>query len=143
MSGPERLDAESVGRWMEQNDRFARLLGIELHEVVPGSCRVSLKVVEDHLNAVGMTHGGVTFTLADFAFAVACNAHGTLAVALVATINFPAASRVGDLLTATASEESRSRRTALYRIEVRTQDDQLVGLFSGTAHRTSRLLELG
>ena len=76
--------AERIGRWLAQRDRFARLLGIELEEVGPGFCRVGLTVTGDMLNAVGLTHGGVTFSLADFAFAVASNSHGRVAVALSA-----------------------------------------------------------
>ena len=133
----EQEQAKTIGRWMEAEDRFARLLGIELEEVSPGYCRVSLRVTGDMLNSVGMTHGGVTFTLADFAFAVASNSHGTVSVALSAQISYPAASREGDRLTAEAREENKTGRTGLYTIEVRTGDNKLVGLFTGTVFRRS------
>jgi len=126
---------EEIGRWMAAEDRFARHLGIELQAVAEGYSRASLRVTGDMLNAVGLTHGGVTFGLADFAFAVASNSHGQVAVALSAQINYPAASREGDRLTAEAREESLSRRTALYRVEIRTDQGQLVGLFNGTVFR--------
>jgi acyl-CoA thioesterase len=131
----EQTEAERIGRWMAQNDRLAGLLGMRLEEVAPGSCRVSLQVSEDMLNAVGLTHGGVTYSLADFAFAVASNSHGTVAVALTTQMSYPAASRVGDRLTANAREENLGGKTALYSIEVRSDSGKLVGLFSGTVFR--------
>jgi len=139
MSG-EQQRAEQIGHWLVQQDRFARLLGIELEAVEPGFCRVGLTVTGDMLNAVGLTHGGVTFTLADFAFAVASNSHGAVAVALSAQMNYPAASRQGDRLTAEAREDNRTGRTGLYTIEVRGTDERLVGLFTGTVFRRSDAL---
>ena len=130
-----RERAETIARWMAARDRFARGLGIRLEEASPGYCRVSMTVEESMLNAVGLTHGGVTFGLADFAFAVASNTHGRTAVALNAHMVYPAASRAGDRLEAVASEESLSRRTGTYRVEVRRGDGALVGLFTGTVFR--------
>ncbi len=128
---------EQIGQWMAQNDRFARLLGMELEETQAGYCRVGMTVTEDMLNAVGITHGGVTFGLADFAFAVASNSHGKVAVALTAQINYPAASEVGTRLIAVASEISKTKRTGLYSVEIHTADGQQVALFTGTVYRRS------
>ncbi|MES9904452.1 MAG: hydroxyphenylacetyl-CoA thioesterase PaaI [Sedimenticola sp.] len=133
----EQQTAETVGDFMQAHDRFANLLGIKLDEVRPGYSRVSLTVTSDMLNAVGIAHGGVTFSLADVAFAVAANSHGRVAVALTAQINYPAAGREGDTLTAEAHEESLSGRTGLYTIKIRTGDDLLVGLFTGSVFRRS------
>lgn len=127
--------AERIGAWMAREDRLARLLGMELTAVSPGACEVRLVVRDDLLNAVGLTHGGATYALADFAFAVASNSHGEVAVALSTQMSYPAASRVGDTLIATATEQSRGARTGLYSIEVRTQRGKLVGLFTGTVFR--------
>jgi acyl-CoA thioesterase len=136
MSDPEtQAAAERVGRWMEQNDRLARLLGMRLEAVQPGSCRVSMEVTGDMLNAVGLTHGGATYSLADFAFAVASNSHGQVAVALTTQMSYPAASRQGDTLVAEAREANLGGRTGLYTIEVKTQKGKLVGLFNGTVFR--------
>ena len=143
MSSEQRQrDAERYGRWMAQNDRFARSLGIELQQVAPGSCRVAMTVREDMLNAVGIAHGGATFALADFAFAVASNSHGRTSVALNAQINYPGASRAGDLLVAEATEANLTGRTGLYVIEVRDQRQRLVAQFTGTVYRrTDKLSE--
>ena len=133
--GEKTPQAQDIGEWMRREDRFAGLLGMELEETAPGYCRVSMTVTEDMLNAVGITHGGVTFGLADFAFAVASNSHDRVAVALSAQINFPAASQLGDRLTAEAREQSRTSRTGLYSVKVRKGDETLVGLFTGTVFR--------
>lgn len=137
MADQHHIDSQRIGAWMAEHDRAARALGIRLEAVGPGACRASLTVTEAMLNAVGLTHGGVTFTLADFAFAVASNSRGRTAVALNASIAFTAASRAGDVLTATASEEQCGGRTATYRVEVRNQPGALVGLFTGTVYRRS------
>ncbi len=71
-----------------RRDQFAASCGIELLEVSPGGSKVSMKVEERHLNGLRTVHGGAIFTLADFAFAVACNSHGTVAVALNVNISF-------------------------------------------------------
>ena len=133
--GDEQARAERVGRWMERNDRLARLLGMRLESVEPGHCRVSMEVTGDMLNAVGLTHGGATYSLADFAFAVASNSHGTVAVALATQMSYPAASRQGDRLIADARENNLGGKTGLYTIEVKTEAGRLVGLFSGTVFR--------
>lgn len=135
MSEDPLEEARAIGAWMAQHDRAAHNLGISLDEVAPGRCRVSMAVNEEMLNAVGITHGGITFTLADFAFAVASNSRGRLAVALNANITFTAASQAGDMLVAEASEETCGGRTATYRVDVRNQDGALVGLFTGTVYR--------
>ena len=134
-SDRDQGEAQRIGHWMERNDRLARLLGMRLESVQPGSCRVSMEVTGDMLNAVGLTHGGATYSLADFAFAVASNSHGTVAVALNTQMSYPAASRRGDVLTAEARENNCGGKTGLYTIEVRTQKDKLVGLFTGTVFR--------
>ncbi|MEW8042889.1 MAG: hydroxyphenylacetyl-CoA thioesterase PaaI [gamma proteobacterium symbiont of Phacoides pectinatus] len=133
----ETPSPRQIADWMQEHDRYARLLGMRVEEVAPGSCRVGMTVTADMLNSVGITHGGVTFGLADFAFAVASNSHGRVAVALNAQINYPAASRKGERLTAEARELSRSGRTGLYSIEVRTAAGDLAALFTGTVFRRS------
>ncbi len=137
MEATTTTEPQAIATWMVENDQAARALGIRLEEVAPGSCRVSMEVRADMLNAIGLTQGGVTFTLADFAFAVASNSHGRTAVALNANMVFNAASRLGDILTARASEASLGGRTGTYTVEVTNHNDQLVGLFTGTVFRRS------
>jgi acyl-CoA thioesterase len=129
------LGAEDIGRWMAEHDLYAKSQGMRLESAAPGQCSVSLTVRRDMLNAVGLTHGAVTYGLADFAFAVASNSHGQTAVALTTHMQYPAPSREGDTLQAVAREENLGRQTAAYRVEVRRGDGTLVGLFSGTVFR--------
>lgn len=115
-----------------RRDRFAAGAGIRLEEVRPGYARTRLVVREAHLNGADVVQGGAVFTLADLAFAVACNSHGTLALAVDVTISFLRPTRTGSLV-AEAFEVARSRR--LSRCEVKVTDDEggLVALFHGTA----------
>src|SRR5512140_1420910 len=94
-----------------ENDQFAKSLGIELVELREGYARCEMAVTETMLNAHGSAHGGAIFTLADFAFAAACNSYGQIAVALEVSINFLDAVKPGMHLIAEAKEESLTPRT--------------------------------
>ncbi len=134
--------AWAIARFMREFDQIAVKYEMKLEEVRPGYARVSMEVKEGMLNAVRLAHGGVTFSLADFAFAVAANSHGQVAVATSATINYPAPAKEGDLLVAEAREMARTRRTGLYQVEVRRRGDSvLVALFTGTVFRRDDSLE--
>ncbi len=137
----QKTTPEQIGRWMEQSDRFARMLGVRLDEAREGYARASLEITEEMQNAVGITQGGVTFTLADFAFAVASNSHGSVAVSLNAQITYTASSQAGDRLIASASEVNRTRGTGLYQIEVHNGAGKLIALFTGTVYRRKDGLE--
>ena len=123
--------AWEIARFMEREDQVAVAYGMKVEEVRPGFARVSMKVEKKMLNAVKLIQGGATFSLADFAFAVASNSYGEVAVALSATINYPAPAKEGDELIAEAKEIARSRRTGLYQVEVRRKDGTLVAYFTG------------
>jgi acyl-CoA thioesterase len=90
------------------------------------------------VNGFGVAHGGIAFSLADSAFAFACNSNGMVTVSIENSVTYPAAVQVGDVLTAAASQEAASNRISYYRAEVRNQRDEVVALFRGTAYRTSR-----
>ena len=121
-------------------DPFARFLGIELLELREGYSKVTMTVREHMLNFHGIPHGGVIFSLADAAFAAAGNSYGQTAVALNVSISFLAAVPVGTRLYAEATEESLSRRTALYRLAVTTEDGTSVALCHGTIYRKNQPL---
>ncbi len=123
--------AEAIAAFMRIHEQLAVEYDLKLEKVGPGLAEVSLTVQEKMLNAVRLRHGGVIFALADFAFAVAANSHGQVAVALSAHISYPAPARPGDRLIATAREVARTRRTGLYQVEVRREDGTLVALFTG------------
>jgi len=122
---------------MYARDAASRLLGIELEEVRPGYARLSMQVVDSMLNGHDVAHGGLIFTLADTAFAYACNSRSERNVALNAAISFTAAARSGDKLIAIATERSHAGRTGVYDVEVRSARDELVAVFRGTSYRIS------
>ncbi len=109
-------------------------LGINLTEIRPGYAKATLKVTPELLNGVGLTHGSTVFALADVVFAAASNSHGPLALALNVNISFLKATGAGTVLTAVAREENLTRRTGLYRLEVRDEKGDLVALAEGTAY---------
>ncbi len=124
-----------VAQYIKENDRLVDLLGIEVVDVKPGYARVSLKVEKKHLNAAGVCQGGVIFTLADIAFAIASNSHGKSALAMDVSISFLKAVGVGEVVYAEAVEEYLGRNTASYLIRVFNQDGRRVALLKARAFR--------
>jgi len=115
-------------------DYFRKLLGIEVNEIKDGYVRMSLKITQKHLNAVGFTHGGVLFALADCAFAEAVNFGEKKAVAIQVSINYLRPTLEGDVLTAEARTVSDGKTLALCSVAVK-KDDKDVALFSGLAYK--------
>jgi acyl-CoA thioesterase len=103
---------------MFADDAASRALGIELVEAAGGSAVARMRVTELMVNGHGLTHGGFLFLLADTAFACACNSHGPVTLAAGAEISFVAAARLGDLLTAVATERTRYGRNGIYDVTV-------------------------
>ncbi len=119
---------------MKGTDHFAEALGIKLLEAKDGYAKVTMKVEKQHTNALGFTHGGAIFSLADYAFAHACNFGDQVAVALQVSINYLRPSVEGDLLTAEATRVSDGKTTGLYRVTVR-KEDKPVADFTGLAFK--------
>lgn len=128
--------AERVRAEMYQRDPAAQMLGIVVEAIGPGFARCRMTVRADMLNGHDTCHGGLTFSLADAAFAYACNAYNRVTVALGAQITFIAPARAGDVLIATAREQSRAARTGVYDVEITNADGTLVALFRGNAYQT-------
>lgn len=116
-----------------ENDRFAASSGVVLVELRPGYAKASLEVEPRHLNNVGTVQGGAIFTLADFAFGVACKTGGRSAVAVSTSLSFLRPTRSGTLI-AEATEVSRSRRLSMCTVRVTNETEELVALFQGTAY---------
>ncbi|MGE5405768.1 MAG: hydroxyphenylacetyl-CoA thioesterase PaaI [Candidatus Saccharibacteria bacterium] len=125
---------EELKSKFETEDLFRKLLGIELLELEPGFARLSMTVTESMANFHGTGHGGAVFTLADTAFAMACNAHGVPAVALTVNIDYFAPAKIGETLIATAEEVNRTRRTGHYHITVTNESGNKVVFFRGIAY---------
>jgi acyl-CoA thioesterase len=119
-------------------DPFVTAVGVRAVDAGPGHATVALDVGPAHINFNGKCHGGAIFTLADTAFGLASNSHGLIAVGIDAHITYHVAADVGDTLTATAVEISRTRKIAVYRIEVTRGDGALVASFTGTVYVLAR-----
>lgn len=129
-----RAIAERAARAMFDQDLASQKLGLRIAEIRPGYARLVMAVREDMVNGHGLCHGGVIFTLADSAFAFACNTYDAVTVAAAASIEFLLPARPGDELTALAEERSRSKRTGVYDVTVRNQKGEPVALFRGRSH---------
>ncbi|MDQ1136266.1 acyl-CoA thioesterase [Microbacterium sp. SORGH_AS 1204] len=125
-------------RPMMQRDRASAMLGMVVEHDAPGESRVSMTVRDDMLNGFAITHGGLVFTLADTAFAIACNEDERVTVAGGADITFLKSTTAGQTLTATAARRARSGRTGLYDIRVTDETGDLVAEVRGRSITTDR-----
>lgn len=129
--------AERAAAIMWAEDRASKWLGMELGEVTEGAAVLTLVVQPHHCNGHGILHGGVTFTLADSAFAFACNSRGQRTVAQSNAITYTAAGRAGDTLTATAREVRLTGRSGIYDVTVTTQTGAVIAEFRGQSRAIS------
>lgn len=127
--------AERVRDTMFAKDRAAHALGMQVVSVGPGAASVTMTVRADMANGFGICHGGLVATLADTAFAYACNSWNVQAVAAGFDVQLLAAAQLGDALTAHASVLSQGRRTGVYDVNVRNQANRLIAAFRGRSHR--------
>lgn len=132
--GKAQATAERSARAMFDQDRASQKLGMRITEIRPGYAQLLMAVREDMVNGHELCHGGLIFTLADSAFAFACNTYDAVTVASAASIEFLLPARLGDELTAVAQERSRSKRTGVYDVAVRNQKGECVALFRGRSH---------
>jgi len=135
VAAPPAVPTPAFLRRFFGRDRFAAGAGIRLVSCGPGRAVARMALRPDHMNGVDVAQGGAVFTLADFAFAVACNSHGPVALAIDVSVSFLAATRSGTL-TATALEVSRSARLSRVEVTVRDAKGVAVALFHGTAYVT-------
>jgi acyl-CoA thioesterase len=129
--------AREVAERMFAGDRASRGLGMRIAGVGPGRAELTMTVRDDMVNGHAICHGGFIFTLADSAFAFACNSYNFATVAQGCSIEYVAPAREGDVLTTTGRERSRSGRTGVYDIEVRNQRGETIALFRGKSYRVS------
>ena len=132
--------SQQVVSHMMENDLFSQWLGIEVLDVKDGYSKIKMTIRKEMVNGFGIVHGGIPFSLADSAFAFACNNRNNLSVALDVTITFTKPVNIGDELTAEAKEVHNGRSTAVYLITVSNQKKEQVALFKGTCFRTAKKL---
>jgi len=126
--------AEDVAAKLYERDAAVRSLGITVDAAGPGYARLIMKIRPDMINGAGICHGGMITMLADAAFAFACNSYNKVTLATGITVDFITPANQGDLLTATASEVSRTARTGVYDVTVINQHDKIVAVLRGRCH---------
>jgi len=120
---------------LNATDIFARENGIQLTEVREGYAKAEMTVGPGHINGANVCQGGAIFTLADLAFAAVCNSHGQLTLGISNTIDFISSARLGDHLTAEATETVDHPKLPQVIITVRNQDHQIIATATGRAYR--------
>ena len=126
--------AEAVRDAMWVGDHATKMLGMRITAIAPGSATIEMTVRQDMLNGHAICHGGLITTLADSAFAFACNAYNELTVASGFTVDLVAPGRLGDVLTARCTEVSKAGRTGVYDVEVRNQRGERIAIFRGRSY---------
>ena len=138
---PPHLSPEEIFHRMFDNDPFSQWMGMELVSVQEGACTLKMRVRGEMLNGFGVAHGGITFSLADSAFAFACNSQGRHAVSIHCSIEHIAPVREHDELRAVATEENLGNHISNYAITVTRQDGSPVAFFRGVAYRKRQVWE--
>ncbi len=129
MTPQELAEACAAAMWRE--DRTSPALGMRLERVAPGEATLSMEIAPAMVNGHGICHGGYIFTLADSAFAFACNTYGERVVAASASISFLRPARLGMRLRATAAERARAGRSGIYDIRVADEGGKAIAEFRG------------
>jgi acyl-CoA thioesterase len=137
---PELDLAQRCADRMYESDRASRDLGIVITVTAAGSATAEMRVQPSMLNGFDICHGGYIFTLADTAFAFACNAYDNVTVAAGASIEFLRPAKAGDVLTATATQQSRNGRSGIYDVVVTNSQGEEVAAFRGRAHASGKPL---
>jgi len=143
MSKERDAFAAKVADALFARDMTAQRLGMTLEVVTMGAATLSMTVTEDMLNGHGVAHGGYVFTLADTAFAYACNGENVATLAQHCQITFIAPGKQDERLTATATELSKTGRSGLYDVEVRGGDGRLVAAFRGASRTVGGATDAG
>ena len=134
----ENNNAKLIVDKMYNNDPFSQWLGIKRVEDGMGKSVLKMTIREDMLNGFSIAHGGISYALADSALAFAANSHGKLAVSIETSIAHIQQIKLGDVITATAQEESLSNKIAIYMVRITNQNEEQVALFKGTVYRTRK-----
>jgi len=135
------ISAEAQAMWSE--DVASKWIGMALESAADGLAVLTLEVARHHCNGHGILHGGVTFALADSAFAFACNSRGQRTVAQANTIQYLAPGTVGDQLIATAREVHLRGKTGIYDVTVAKADGTVIATFRGLSRAIPGRIETG
>ncbi len=132
---------EIVKNKMFISDAFSQWMGIEIEAVAEGYCRVRMKVRPEMLNGFNILHGGISYSLADSAFAFACNTYGQQAVSIESSISHVKKVKSGEILIAEAKMKSHGKNIGIYEVVVTNEQLETIALFKGTAYHTAKVWE--
>ena len=127
-----------LAQYMLNQDYFSQWMGIKLIEVREKYCLLEMPVKQEMINGLKTVHGGITFAFADSALAFSSNNTNDASVALNCTINFTKAVKLGDTLFAESILISDTRKTGIYDISIRNQEQILVASFRGTVYKIEK-----
>ncbi len=130
--------AERASSTLHASDQCAKTLELQIEEIAPGRAIISMIVTMDYVNGHNTCQGGIITTLADTAFAHACNSYNQVTVAQGLSIEFVRPAMVGEKLTAQAIEQTRGKCVGVYLVEVRNQEDKLVAIMTGKSFSSSK-----
>lgn len=134
----EKNNYLETAEMLYSQDAFSQWMGIRLIEIRENYCLIEMPIKKEMINGLKTVHGGVTFSLADSALAFSSNNKGDVAVALNCYINFLKAVKLGDVLQAESILMTDTRKTAIYDINVKNQNNELVAGFRGTVYKIGK-----
>lgn len=120
-------------------DKMSQWLGIEILNYDPGAVSIRMTVREEMVNGFNVTHGGITYSLADSALAFSANSHGMRAMSIETSISHTKSVHAGDVLTVTTQQLSLTRKTGVYAMNIHNQNNELVAHFKGTVYRSDKV----
>ena len=132
--------AERCSETLRDDDKASKALGIEVKITGVGAASACMTVRDDMVNGLNVCHGGLIFTLADTAFAFACNTYNDQSFAASGQIDFLRPATLGDELLAIASEDHRGRRSGYYTVRIQNQREEPVALFRGRSVATGKAI---
>lgn len=133
------MSPKEIIETMMTQDKMSQWLGIEVLNYNPGSVSLKMTVREEMVNGFGVTHGGITYCLADSALAFSANSHGRRAMSIETSISHLNRVQTGDVLTVKTKELALSRKVGAYEMDIFNQKDILVAHFKGTVYRSDKI----
>lgn len=124
---------------MMERDAFSKWLAISVEDIKLGSCTLKTTITSEMLNGFDIAHGGISYSLADSALAFASNSYGTKCVSIETSISHTRPSKLGDQLTAVATELHRGKKIGIYEVTVSNQENKTIALFKGTVHLSEEI----
>ena len=135
----KKMTAEEIINKMMASDKMSQWLGIEILNYTPGAVSLRMTVREEMVNGFNVTHGGITYSLADSALAFSANSHGMRSMSIETSVSHLKSVHAGDVLTVTTRELTLTRKTGVYSMDIVNQKNELVAHFKGTVYRSDKV----